>query len=231
MIFLFDIDGTLLLSGGSGRTALDRAMDEHLPVTGAMDRITCAGKTDRSIIEEACRKALGHDPDDDLVQRIRDRYTEVLPGELRDTPSFRLMPGVPDVLHALRRRKRTWLAVATGNIETGARAKLQRAGLDHLFDVGGYGGDHRERTGILRDALDATSRHAGLPLDQMGPVIVVGDTVRDIEAAKALGLHAAVLADTTTPIELLQEAEPDVIVEDLMELLVWSHKLRGKKRA
>ncbi len=230
MIFLFDIDGTLLLSGGSGRVALQRAMDEHLPVTGAMDRVTCSGKTDRGIIEEACRKALGHDPGDALVRRIRDGYTEYLPGELATNPSFRLMPGVPQVLHALRRRMRTWLAVATGNIEPGARAKLERARLDHLFDVGGYGGDHRERTGILRDALDATAARAGLPLDQMGPVIVVGDTVRDIQAAKALGLYAAVLADTTTPLELLQEAEPDVIVEDLMELLPWSHKLRGKNR-
>ncbi len=231
MIFLFDIDGTLLLSGGSGRAALDRAMDEHLPVTGAMDRVSCAGKTDRSIIEEACRKALGHDPDDDLVQRIRDRYTEVLPGELRDNPSFRLMPGVPDVLHALRRRKRTWLAVATGNIEAGARAKLHRARLDHLLPIGGYGSDHRERTGILRDALDAVATDAGRPLTDLGPVIVVGDTVRDIEAAQALDLHAAVLADTTTPIELLEEAQPDVIVEDLRELLPWSHTLRGKRHA
>jgi phosphoglycolate phosphatase len=231
MIFLFDIDGTLLLSGGAGRVALQRAMDELLPVTGAMDRVTCAGKTDRGIIEEACRAALGREPADDLVQRIRDGYTAFLPGELADNLSFRLMPGVPQVLHALRRRKRTWLAVATGNIEPGARAKLQRAKLDHLFDVGGYGGDHRERTGILRDALQATARHANMSLDQMGPVIVVGDTVRDIEAAQALGLHVAVLADTTTPMELLQEADPDVIVEDLMELLPWSHKLRGKSRA
>ena len=132
MIFLFDIDGTLLLSGGSGRVALDRAMDLHLPVTGAMGRISCAGKTDRSIIEEACRNALGRDPGDDLVGRIRDSYTEYLPGELSSHPSFRLMPGVPHVLHALRRRKRTWLAVATGNIEPGARFKLERAGLDQL---------------------------------------------------------------------------------------------------
>ena len=230
MIFLFDIDGTLLLSGGSGRFALERAMDLHLPAPGAMDRISCAGKTDRGIIEEACARATGEAPDDDLVRRIRDSYTEFLPGELARNLSFRLMPGVPDVLHALRRRKRTWLAIATGNIESGARFKLERAGLDHLFEVGGYGGDHRERTGILGEAMEVTARHAGLPLSEMGPVIVVGDTVRDIEAARALGLHAAVLADTTTAVELLQAAEPDVIVEDLRELLPWSHKLRGNNR-
>ena len=226
MIFLFDIDGTLLLSGGAGRLAMARATDLHLPQPGAMDRVTCAGKTDLLIIEDACRQVLGSEPAKETVDRILVSYAEFLPHELATSPSFRLLPGVPQVLHALRRRKDAHLVVATGNIEIGARLKLERARLDHLFPAGGYGEGSRDRTEILQRAMQAAADHAGQPLDEIGPVIVVGDTVRDIEAAKRLGLYVAVLGGTTTPEETLAEADPDLIMEDLRELLPWSKKLR-----
>jgi len=230
VIFLFDIDGTLLLSGGAGRIALERATDLHLPRADAMDRVTCAGKTDLLIVEDACRHVLGVDPDDETVDRILTSYAEFLPQELAANPSFRLMPGVPRVLHALRRRKDAHLAVATGNIEFGARLKLQRAGLDHLLPLGGYGDDCRDRTVILRRAMDAVASHAGRPLDELGPTIVIGDTVLDIEAARRLDLHAVVLGGTTTPEATLAEANPDLLVDDLRELLPWSKKLRYRRR-
>jgi len=227
LIFLFDIDGTLLLSGGAGRVALQRATDLHLPRKGAMDRVTCAGKTDPLIVEDACRSVLGRLPDAATVDRILASYIEFLPCELETNPSFRLLPGVPQVIHALRRRKDAHLAVATGNIELGARLKLQRAGLDQLLEVGGYGDGCRDRTVLLQHAMDAVARRAGRSLAELGPTIVVGDTVRDIEAARRLDLLVVVLGGTTTPEETLAEAGPDLIVEDLRELLPWSRKLRA----
>ncbi len=228
MIFLFDIDGTLLLSGGAGRDALARAMDRLLPVTGAMDTIVCAGKTDLSIVEEACQAAMGTVPEGPLVQRVLDTYMELLPEELESNPSFRLMPGIPDTIHALRRRKNSWLAVGTGNIEAGARVKLRRARLDELFPVGGYGDGCRDRVDILKRALAAVRELAGE--QDPGPAIVIGDTVRDIEAAHRLGLPVAVLGGITTSIEDLEEAGADLIMEDMEELLPWSRRLAARDR-
>ncbi len=229
MIFLFDIDGTLLLSGGAGRTAMSAAFDTHLPRPGAMDGVSCAGKTDPMILDEACEKVLGHRPDTDLVERLHETYLAHLPAALADNPSFRLMPGVPDVLLTLRRRKDTHLTVATGNVEAGARLKLERAGLDSLFPLGGYGDGVWHRPEILLRAIEAVRHSAG---DEAArpPWIVVGDTPRDIHAAREVGALAAVLADTTTSRERLEEAAPDLVMDDLRELLPWSRRIaRGAR--
>jgi phosphoglycolate phosphatase-like HAD superfamily hydrolase len=224
VIFLFDIDGTLLLSGGAGRTALSAAMDAHLPRTGAMDGVSCAGKTDAMILDEACGAVLGRRPDAALVQRLHRTYLEQLPAALAQNPSFRLMPGVPQVLETLARRKRAHLTVATGNVEAGARLKLERAGLDQLLPIGGYGDGVWHRPEILVRAIEAVRATAG---EQAAapPWIVIGDTTRDIDAAREVGALVAVLADTTTPRERLVEAKPDLVMDDLRELLPWSRRL------
>ncbi len=229
MIFLFDIDGTLLLSGGAGRIAMSAAFDTHLPVRGAMDGVSCAGKTDPMILEEACRSALGHPPDPDLVRRLHETYLARLPAALTDTQSFRLMPGVPQVLQTLRRRKHTHLTVATGNIEAGARLKLERAGLDTMLPLGGYGDGAFRRVEILRRAVQVVADRYGRA-EAGPPWIVVGDTVRDIEAARELGGAVAVLADTTTARERLDEAGPDLLMDDLRELLPWSRHMARRNR-
>lgn len=223
MIFLFDIDGTLLLSGGAGRTAMSAALDAHLPLPGAMDGVSCAGKTDPVILDEACGKVLGRAPDEALVEKLHRTYLAHLPGALRDNPSFRLMPGAPQVLRTLSRRKRTHLTVATGNIEAGARLKLERAGLADLLPLGGYGDEVYHRVEILHRAIDQV-RIAFGEGEAGPPWIVVGDTVRDIEAARELGGLVAVLADTTTAKERLMEAGPDLVMDDLRELLPWSRR-------
>lgn len=219
MIVLFDIDGTLLLSGGAGRDALDHALDLHLPVKGAMDTVVCAGKTDILIVEEACQRATGSIPDPALVERVLQTYAQRLPAEIERNLNFRLMPGVPQVLDELEARPDTVLAVATGNIEAGADAKLRRAGLRERLPLGGYADGTRHRTEILRRAIRAVREHHGE--DWPGPTVVVGDTVRDIEAARAVGLFVAVLREMTTSAADLAAAGPDLIVEDLREIVGW----------
>ncbi len=225
MIFLFDIDGTLLLSGDAGRRALEIATDRHLPVANTMDVVLCAGRTDPLIVEDACVHALGHSPDEALYERIVRDYLAELPGTLAASTDYRLMPGVPDVVHALRRLEHTWLAVATGNIEAGARLKLAHGGLDALFPVGGFADGIRERSRILRKAVRALQADAGLTEAEMGPVVVVGDTVHDIHAARECGYHAAAIANTTTARDDLVDARPDLLMSDLRELLPWATAL------
>jgi phosphoglycolate phosphatase len=229
VIFLFDIDGTLLLSGGAGRTAMSAALDAHLPRSGAMDGVSCAGKTDAMILDEACGAVLGRRPDAALVERLHRTYLERLPAALADNPNFRLMPGAPEVLHALRRRKSAYLTVATGNVEVGARLKLVRAGLDRLLPLGGYGDGVWHRPEILLRAIDAVRGMAGEQAASP-PWIVVGDTTRDIDAAREVGALVAVLADTTTPRQRLVDAGPDLVMDDLRELLPWSRRLARATR-
>lgn len=223
MIVLFDIDGTLLLAGGAGRDALNTALDRRLPVRGAMDAVSCAGKTDILIVEEACHKATGEVPGEALVAEVLEDYAALIRDELEHNLNFRLMPGVPEVLDQLEARPGTVLAVATGNIEAGADAKLRRAGLRERLPLGGYGDDTRHRPDILRQALRAVREVHGERA--AGPAVVVGDTVRDIEAAREVGLPVAVIRDITTSTEDLTEAGPDLLVEDLREIVGWLDEL------
>ncbi len=219
MIVLFDIDGTLLLSGGAGRDALSAALDAHLPVAGSMDAITCAGKTDPLIVEEACLQATGALPGDALIDRVLADYAARLPAEIERNLSFRLMPGVPEVIDLLEARPRTALAIATGNIAAGADAKLRRAGLRERIPLGGYGDGVRHRPEILTRAIAAVRAHRGA--DWPGPAVIVGDTVRDVEAAHELGLPVAAIREITTSAEDLAAAGADLIVEDLREIVGW----------
>jgi phosphoglycolate phosphatase len=225
MIFLFDIDGTLLLSGGAGRQALEFATDRHLPVSNTMDVVLCAGRTDPLIVEDACVHALGHAPDQALYDRIVTDYLLELPATLAASEGYHLMPGVPEVIHELNRKEHTWLAVATGNLEAGARLKLAHGDLERLFPVGGFADGVRERSQILRNAVSALEADTGRTEAEMGPVVVVGDTVHDIRAARECGFLIAAIANTTTAHEALEELQPDLLMTDLRDLLAWSAEL------
>ncbi len=214
MILLFDIDGTLILSGGAGTRAFNRVFEEFYGIPNVMNGYQPQGKTDTLITYELYTQAFGHPPTDTEVQRILHRYVEFLREEVPKSPGYRVLPGVREILEDLSQDPRVLLGLATGNIEEGAKAKLSRADLFKYFEFGVYG-DHRDRGEILRQARDLgrdIARERGIPEDR---VIAIGDTVRDIWAARAASIEIVVVATGPEPPELLASETPDLLIPQL----------------
>jgi len=211
-IVLFDIDGTLLTAHGAGRRAMEAGFRGVTGRDDGLAGIRFAGMTDPSIVRSGLG-AIGAAHDEGVVQRVIARYLEHLPAELsRQRP--RVLPGVPAMLEWVGARPQVAVGVGTGNVERGARAKLRAAGLDEHFAFGGFGSDHEERAQLLRVGATRGAAQLGRPVDACR-VLVVGDTPRDVAAARAI--HAQCLAVATSHYDraALREAGADHVVEDL----------------
>ena len=220
-VILLDIDGTLLHAGGAGRRALEAAMAEHL---GGATRsrapwlagMKLDGMTDRLIVREAML-AVDHAFDDALCDRILDSYAGLLERELAGS-DFRLLPGVVELLAALSARRARY-GLCTGNTSRGARLKLARGGIDHLFgfeerDIHGFASDGEARELIVEAAPRRASALLGRPLDPRA-ALVVGDTPRDVTAARAAGCRSLAVATGRFGVEALRAEGADHVVPTL----------------
>jgi len=208
-VLLFDIDMTLMRSGGAGLIAMDRAFRELTGVAGSFAGIDFGGRTDRWILGEAARRA-GLDATPLWVPYCA-RYPGYLREELARGKPFAL-PGVTALLAHLAPRVDVTLAIATGNQRAAAYCKLESVGLDRYFVCGGFGDDHEERPLVLREALTATGWRTG---DRL---IVIGDTEHDIAAAHAIGAFALAVATGSRSVAELVAAGADAAVPDLTDL-------------
>jgi phosphoglycolate phosphatase-like HAD superfamily hydrolase len=220
VIYLFDIDGTILLSGGAGSRALNRVFFDLYGVKGAMDSVNPAGKTDPIIIAEAFRAGLDREPRDGEYDTVIDAYVPLLNEELADSPRFRLMPNIIEVLDFLADASGVLLGIATGNVRAGAQAKLEHAGLWQRFTFGGYGCDHADRGELVRTAVQRgrTEASAEIPDER---VVVVGDTVHDVTAARAAGVRVIAVATGSVSRSELEGAGADEVFDTLADLPAW----------
>jgi phosphoglycolate phosphatase-like HAD superfamily hydrolase len=216
-LFLFDIDGTLLLSGGAGARALDRAFLDELGIADAMAGIHPGGKTDPALLDEVCLRFRGRPAAPDEAQRVLARYVGYLEDEVARSPSYRLMPWVIETLDRLSACGDV-LGLATGNIEAGARIKLRRAGLSERFGFGGFGCDSPLRAELVACAYERGQRQAGRRFGT-DETYVVGDTPLDIAAARAVGVRAVAVATGAVARDALAAHTPDLLLDDLSELL------------
>jgi phosphoglycolate phosphatase len=215
-LVLFDIDGTLLLSDGAGRRAIHRALREVFGTTGPADYFF-DGKTDPQIVRELMRMA-GHGDDriDADMQRLLARYLECLHEELSD-PRHRpyTLPGVPQLLDALEARPDVILGLLTGNLEQGAKAKLEAVGLDPTrFRIGAFGSDHELRPELPAIARARTLRDLGVDVTGSA-ILVIGDTPADLTCGRSLGAKAIGVATGRYPVEELAKHEPLAVFADL----------------
>lgn len=215
MLYLFDIDGTLLLSGGAGARALERAFAVRFGLAGAMAEVQLGGKTDPNIVEEVFLTRRGRRPSQAEIDEILDLYLPLLRAELADASNFRLMPAVVETLDHLAGLAGVRIGLATGNIRAGAQAKLERAGLWHRFELGGFACDHRERHRLVARAIE---RAGAIEPDE---VVVVGDTPLDVSAARACGARVIAVATGSVGREALAACEPDAVFDTLAELPAW----------
>jgi phosphoglycolate phosphatase-like HAD superfamily hydrolase len=192
-VYLFDVDGTLVKTGGAGSRALSRAFGELYGVPEAMDGVRPHGKTDYAICREAFAAALGRaEVEAAEIARVLEVYVPLLEEEVRASPTYAVLPGVSALLRDLCARG-DLVGLATGNIERGARVKIERAGLNRCFAFGGFGDDAEDRVAIVRAARERGERALGARVDGQA-IFVVGDTVLDVRAALGAGCVAVAVA-------------------------------------
>ncbi|MFO0864851.1 MAG: haloacid dehalogenase-like hydrolase [Gemmataceae bacterium] len=211
IVCLFDIDGTLLASGGAGKAALESALVEefHIPLRV---HIPYSGRTDRAIIRDLFR---AHDIPEtpENLDRIFQGYFRRLPESLRKHQG-RVLPGVMELLGALKARDHVAIGLLTGNVQAGARVKLGHFGLFEHFRFGGFGDNHFDRDDVAREAFAVACERCG-PKVCADRIWVIGDTPLDVQCARAIGAKVAAVATGVHTVSQLAESKPDLLFEDL----------------
>lgn len=215
-LVLFDIDGTLLLSGGAGKRALNQAFEEVFAVAAGFDGIPVAGRTDRLIFEDALARA-GLSATPARRDRFYRRYFDLLEREIVNPgPRKGLMPGVRALLDQLDGISGVTSGLLTGNFARAARIKLEHFGLWHFFLCGAYGDDAPERDALVPVAVDRARRH-GVAIASATHVVVVGDTPLDIQCARAAGARCVAVATGSYDEASLAAHGADCVLSDLRD--------------
>ena len=208
---LFDIDGTLLVTGGAGAVAWQRAFRELHGVDANIGEHTEAGMTDPEIAEIVFREVIGREGTPAERAQAIAGYLSHLADAVAESSGYRVMPGIEALLPKLAERG-VLLGLVTGNIEAAAHIKLARADLNRFFGFGGYGSDARDRVEVTRRALERGREVAGGRL-AAGAAISVGDTPRDVSAGHGVGIEVVGVATGSYGVAQLEEAGADWALE------------------
>ncbi|HVH55565.1 MAG TPA: HAD hydrolase-like protein [Vicinamibacterales bacterium] len=216
-LVLFDIDGTLVLTGGAGLRAMNRAIEDALGHADGLDGIPVAGRTDWAILADAVRR-VGRTLDGALLADLERRYVENLANEIQHPGRGRkgVMPGIPEILQELDRREDVVAGLLTGNFEAGARVKLGYFDLWRYFRFGAFGGDAADRNALVPFAVER-ARTSGLPEIGDSDVLVVGDTPHDVLCAHAAGAVAIAVATGSSSVEELRATGAEHVFDDLSD--------------
>ena len=210
-LILFDIDGTLIDSGGAGVRSLDLALKELFSIDNGFQGISMAGKTDTQIIKEGLIKH-GMSADGN-VGRIIKAYLVHLTEEITNNGKH-VKPGIYAVLDKLKQRREPGVGLLTGNLERGARIKLEPFGLNKYFSTGAFGSDDEDRNNLLPIAVNRFEELFKIKIELDGCVIV-GDTPRDVECANIYGAMCIGVATGPYSAADLIKAGADYVFEDL----------------
>jgi phosphoglycolate phosphatase len=213
-LILFDIDGTLIDTGGAGARSWTWAFEHFFDRPGVdIGKYSSAGMTDPVVARKTFTEALGREPSGEELARLMSGYLSVLPDFIASSDGYRVLPGVVELLPRLHEAG-VLLGVTTGALEAGAHAKLGRARLNHFFLVGGYGSDSADRVELTRAAIERGERLLGHSLDSR-QVAVVGDTPLDISAAQGADVVSVGVATGKYDLDELRAANPDYALADL----------------
>jgi phosphoglycolate phosphatase-like HAD superfamily hydrolase len=211
-IILFDIDGTLLNSGGAGKAAIEAALLEDFGLPALRTQVSYSGRTDRSIIRDLLRfHELAETPEN--FARLIAGYLRRLPDSLRQQQG-KILPGIAELLQQLAKRDDVVLGLLTGNLVEGAKLKLGHFGLFDFFAFGSFGDRHWERNDVAREALEAVRKHLDGEVDP-SQIWVIGDTPLDVACARAIGAKAVAVATGWHSLDELAQCHPDVLLPDL----------------
>lgn len=211
---LFDIDGTLIDSGGAGTRSLDLAFEEVFSIQSAFKNISLAGKTDMQILKEGL--ALYRiDRLNGSIPAFFDTYIKHLRRNIGNNKGH-VKPGIRKALEVLKSDKNFILGLLTGNVREGAMLKLGNFGLHSYFVAGAFGDDSEDRNKLLPLAVEKLYEMNSLRVD-FRDCVVVGDTPRDIECSKPYGALSLAVATGPYPSDVLKDAGADIVFEDLSD--------------
>ncbi|MDP2272703.1 MAG: haloacid dehalogenase-like hydrolase [Archangium sp.] len=213
-VLLFDIDGTLVSTGGAGRQSIDRAFELLHGRPDACSHFAFDGMTDRSIARLGLQ-AIGVPPDDASIDALLASYVACLADAVRSVPDDRYI-----VHDGMREAVEAGIAagmavgLGTGNVREGARLKLSRVGLFEKFSFGGFGDDHELRPELIRRGAERGAARLGVPLNA-ARVVVIGDTPKDVSAAQAIGADSIGVATGGFTADQLRASGATAVFETL----------------
>lgn len=211
---LFDIDGTLLDSGGAGTKAMNAAFQEMFSIADAFRSVSMAGKTDLQIFNEGL-EANNISVSDDLIPRFFRTYMAHLKSGINRSNGH-VKTGVRAALQKLHQEKDIVLGLLTGNYEEGANIKLSFFGLASYFSIGAFGNDNHDRNLLLPIAVEKLHKKNNIRID-FRDCIVIGDTPRDIDCSKPYGAFSIAVATGPYSFEALSDAGADLVLHDLSD--------------
>ena len=210
---LFDIDGTLMLTGGAGLTAMRQTMNQLYGME-EFPSLIYHGRTDCAIVRDLFQHA--GMPFEDHYVSFRETYHLLLLQALEERKGY-LLPGVTELLEDISQVAQFSLGVLTGNARDAASMKLKNYGIDHFFEYGGYGDFHADRSDVAREAVQQAATILGPRFDP-AQIVVIGDTPADVACAKAIRAVSIAVATGGSTMEELDATNPDLLLKSLREL-------------
>lgn len=216
-LLLFDIDGTLMHTHGVGRRSVETVLSELVGREVSTEGISFSGKTDPQILREVL---VAVEAEADLTG---DRFPEAVEGYQRvmretfDPEGVTVLPGAVEIVERLAERDDVQLALLTGNLQAMAYLKMRAIGLDAHFPFGAFGCDSENRNELPAVAVERAEAHAGRTF-QPEEIVVIGDTPRDVDCARAYGTKVVAVATGRFSREELAEHGPDLLLDDLSDL-------------
>lgn len=216
-LVLFDIDETMISSDGAGRRAFARVLEREYAIPEEIGHINMSGKTDPQILKEIFEYAeKPHLHSEETLAKFYKHYLEVLKEEVQLSKTYIIHPGIPALLERLAAQDETYLALVTGNIEAGARMKLDRVKLNEYFPIGAYGSDSADRLDLPEIAVKRANEYFDLDFSK-DEVVVIGDSVNDILCAKHYGAKCIAVNTGKTARSELEKHSPEYLFNDLSQ--------------
>ena len=224
-LFLFDVDGTLIHAHGAGRIAFTRALTEVYGTAGPADAYDTRGKTDLEIVFDLLRASgVGDEVIRDRLAAYHEAYSRNLEALIANGHPVDVMPGIAELIRRLSARQDALVGLLTGNVESGARAKLRPTGLLPYFRVGAFGSDDADRRRLPAIARQRACALTGYDF-AFQQIVIIGDTPLDVDCARACGALCAAVATGQHTYDELASCSPDMLFTDFSDVEAALHAL------
>ena len=216
-LYLFDIDGTLIRSGGAGKRSFNKAFNEIFGIDNAFDDIPMHGMLDPIIFQNAL--SFYGIISNNYYRKFKKLYLKYLSEETKDISGWKVVEGVKSFLK--KNQDNAFFALLTGNMYEGAKIKLEAVGLWDFFpepEIGAFGDEAEERIHLGNIALKKIKKKRGIEFNKRD-IVVFGDTQHDIAVAKHIGAQSVALSSGGISLNILQKYQPDYLAENFTELM------------